>query len=376
MAELGIGLVGSGFMGRSHAMALATAAQAFGLDPCPRLEMLADVSPQTAAAAARHLGFARSTGEWRQLVADPRVDVVHITTPNGLHDAIARAAIAAGKAVHCEKPLALDGAAAHGLADVAEAAGVTTVVGFNYLRNPIQALARDIILGGEIGEIIGFRGIHAENFMCDPTIPFSWKHDPCGGGVAMDLGSHIVSLARFLVGEIREVAGLPHTVHKTRRDERGVARDVGVDDQTHGLLTFDDGATGTLTASWVAAGRTMQLAYEITGTKGSLAFTQERFNELQLYLSGPDRRTNGFRTIVSGPEHEGYAGFCPAAGHQIGFNDVKAIEMARFIECVCAGRPAFPDFRWAAGVQDVIDALALSGNERRWVRVGAQAGTD
>lgn len=371
MTELGIGLVGSGFMGRAHAMAIATAAQAFGLNPRPRLEMLADVDPQAAATAARDLGFARSTGDWRQLVAEPCVDVVHITTPNRLHDEIARAAIAAGKAVHCEKPLANDGAAAHGLADVAEAAGVTTVVGFNYLRNPIQALARDIILNGEIGDIIGFRGVHAEGFMCDPAVPFSWRHEPHGGGAAMDLGSHIVSLARFLVGEIGEVMGLPHTVHKTRRDEGGVARAVGIDDQTHGLLAFDGGATGTISASWVAAGRTMQLAYEITGTLGSVAFTQERFNELQLYRAGPDRRTNGFRTIVSGPEHEGYSGFLPAAGHQIGFNDVKAIEMARFFECVGAGRPAFPDFRWAAGVQDVIDALAQSGGQRAWVRVGA-----
>ncbi len=120
----------------------------------------------------------------------------------------------------------------------------------------------------------------------------------------------------------------------------------------------------------------MQLAYEITGTAGTLVFNQERFNELGLYQTGPDRRTNGFRTILSGPAHEGYSGFLPAAGHQIGFNDMKAIEMARFIECVGAGRPAFPDFRWAAEVQDVIDAMALSGRERCWVPVGRRAAVD
>ncbi len=369
MADLRIGLIGCGFMGRSHAMALATAAQAFGLNPRPRLEMLADVDADTAARAARELGFSRSTSDWRQLVSDPGIDVVHITTPNAMHEPIARAALAAGKAVHCEKPLALDANAAHALADAAEAAGVTTVVGFNYLRNPIQALAREIIAGGEIGEIIGFRGIHAEDFCCDPEIPFSWRHEPHGGGVAMDLGCHIVSLARYLIGEIVEVMALPHTVHKLRRDKDGRAREVETDDQTHALLTFDQGATGTISASWLAAGRAMQLAYEITGTEGTLVFDQSRFNELKLYQAGPDRRINGFRTILSGPEHEGYSGFLPAAGHQIGFNEMKAIEMARFIECISAGRPAFPDFRWAAEIQDVIDAMALSGRERVWVPV-------
>ncbi len=238
MAELGIGLVGCGFMGRCHAMALATAAQAFGLDPGPRLEMLADINADSAAKAARELGFSRSTGDWRQLVADPAVDVVHITAPNSMHDPIARAALSAGKSVHCEKPLALDARAAHALADAADAAGVTTVVGYNYLRNPIQALAREIIAGGEIGEIIGFRGVHAEDFCCDPVTPFSWRHEPLGGGVAMDLGCHIVSLARYLAGEITSVMALPHTVYKMRRDSDDKARKVEVDDQSHALVAF------------------------------------------------------------------------------------------------------------------------------------------
>jgi predicted dehydrogenase len=364
--RLGIGLVGSGFMGRAHAFAFAAAGQIFDLPLKPELVVLADRSAEIAAEAARLLGFARSVGDWRLLVEDKAVDLVAITTPNPLHKPIALAALAAGKAVYCEKPLAATLADAREMKERAEASGLTTLVGFNYLKNPIIGLAREIVAAGEIGEIVSFRGIHAEDYMADPQLPHNFRTDPEGGGVFMDLGSHIVSLARHLAGPIDEVIAATQTVHKTRPSEEG-ARPVAVDDHGHAIARFRNGALGGLTASWLTPGKKMQLEFELVGTKGSIVFSQERFNELHLYAPGDAR--GGFKTLLSGPDTPPYGNFCPAPGHQLGFNDLKTIEVAHLIEAVAAGRPASPDFAEAYEVQRVIAALLRSSAERAWVRI-------
>ena len=160
--ELGIGIIGTGFMGKAHAFAYRAALAAFPDIPAPRLEMIADVEEGLAARAALQYGFARSSASWRQLVNDPRIDVVSITTPNTLHKEMALAAIAAGKHVHCEKPLSPSLAESAQMVEAAEKAGVVTQVGFNYIKNPLLKLARDMVAAGELGEITGFRGIHAE----------------------------------------------------------------------------------------------------------------------------------------------------------------------------------------------------------------------
>jgi predicted dehydrogenase len=369
MSELGIGLIGSGFMGASHAFALAAAGQVFDLPKRPRLELLADASEELAQEAARRFGFARATPDWRALIADPAVDVVHITAPNSFHVPMAKAAIAAGKAVHCEKPLATSLAEASELADLAEEAGTTTIVGFNYLKNPIQALARDLIAAGEIGEIVSFRGIHAEDFMRDPGAAWSWRLDPAGGGATMDMGSHVISMARFLIGDIARVSAHARTVFPARPGPDGAPLKVEVDDHCHALLEFAGGASGALQANWLAAGQTMQLAYEIIGTGGSIGFTQARFNELRLFKDGPDARTSGFRTITAGPAHDPYGAFCPAPGHQLGFNDLKTIEMRDFLTAIAGGGRATPDFREAARIQAVVDAILTAAKERAWVEV-------
>ena len=371
MRRIGIGLIGSGFMGRSHAIALRAVQGIFGDDLAPSLEVLADVDAQGAQRAAASLGFARATADWRELVRDPAVQLVHITTPNALHKPMALAAIAAGRAVYCEKPLAATAADAFEMADAAEAAGVVSAVGFNYLKNPMLLAARAIVAGGEIGEVVSFRGIHAEDYMADPDAPWTWRLDPAGGhGAVADLGSHIISVARFLCGDITELCGQAATVHHARPlPGGGGARAVEVDDQARALLRFASGATGSIEASWVAAGRKMNLAFEVTGTRGTIAFDQERMNELNLYASGGTPGRDGFRTILSGPAHPPYGRFCPAPGHHLGFNDMKTIEVRAVLEAV-AGGPAFlPDFREAARIQATVDAIMDSARARAWVTV-------
>jgi predicted dehydrogenase len=169
-------------MGKAHAFGYSIAARVFDLPFELELHTIAEISDDTAAKAASSLGFARATSDWRSLVADPSIDVVNITTPNALHKEMALAAIARGKHVYCEKPLAPLAIDSREMAEAAEAAGVKTQVGFNYLCNPMLGFARQMIAAGELGEIRGYRGVHAEDYMADSAGPFTFWHDPAGGG--------------------------------------------------------------------------------------------------------------------------------------------------------------------------------------------------
>jgi len=365
-----VGLIGSGFMGRSHAIAMRTAAGVFGLERPLVLELLADVDAPSASRAGLALGIARTTGDWRALVTDAAVDLVDITTPNTLHEPMAMAAIAAKKPVYCEKPLAPDAATAFRMAEAAEAAGVLTFVGFNYLKNPLVRLAREIVESGEIGEVWGFRGLHAEDYMTDPAALWTWRLDPRGGaGAVADLGSHIISLARFVVGEIEAVSSDLSTKVTDRTTADGRRRQVEVDDEARALVRFAGGATGTLEASWVATGRKMYLAFELTGSKGSICLDMERMNELRLFIRGGKPGREGYVEIPAGPTHPDYAPFCPAPGHQLGFNEIKAIEVKAIADALAGGPAFYPDFREAALIQATVDAILLSARERRWVEV-------
>jgi predicted dehydrogenase len=366
---LRIGMIGSGFMGRAHALAFRTVPAVFETGLVPELELLADVDRATAEAAAARLGFRRATGDWRELVADPEIDLVDITAPNVLHEPIARAALSAGKIVYCEKPLAPDAAQARRMVEAAR--GTPTMVGFNYLKNPLVALAREIVRSGEIGEVVSLRGIHAEDYMTDPDAPWTWRLDPAGGaGALADLGSHIIALARFLVGPIAEVHADLHTVVDRRPERPGGprVREVAVNDRAAALVRFAGGARGTLEASWVATGRKMQLAFEVTGSKGTVVLDHERLNELQLYKLGQERGRAGFVTVPTGPDHPPYGAFCPAPGHQLGFNDLKVIEVRDLLQALAEGRRPWPDFEEAFEVQRVVDAMLRSAAESRWVR--------
>ena len=370
--ELGIGIIGTGFMGKAHAFAYRAALAAFPDIPVPRLEMIADVDAGSAAKAAHQYGFARSSGNWRDLVNDPRVDVVSVTTPNTLHKEMALAAIAAGKHVHCEKPLSPTLKESLEMVEAAEKAGVATQVGFNYIKNPLLKLAREMVEAGELGEITGFRGIHAEDYMHDPESPYSWRIDPVGGpGVIADLGSHIIGMARFLLGPIAEVSADVRTVVKSRPVARGAKdrKDVLVDDVARILVNFGRGCGGTIEANWIATGRKMQLGFELTGEKGSLVFTQERLNELMFYRAGGDPRTSGYVKIEAGPQHPPYGQFCVAGGHELGFNDLKTIEMGEFLRAIGEGRRSTPDFREAYEIQKVVEASIASSKSRQWTKV-------
>ena len=220
---------------------------------------------------AGSLGFRKATADWRELLTDPDIDIIDITTPNLLHKEMALAAIAHGKHVYCEKPLAPTVAECAEMVAAAEKAGVVTQVGFNYLKNPMIFLAKDLIESGEIGEIRSVRGIHAEDFMMDASAPWSWRLDPnSGGGALADIGSHIIASLRHLVGPITSVLAETIIQVPARPIARGSSemRAVEVDDITRAFVRFESGATGSFEANWSATGRKMQHDFEIYGIEG------------------------------------------------------------------------------------------------------------
>ena len=371
--RLRIGLIGSGFMGKAHAFGYTMAARVFDLPYELELHTLADINGEAANKAAAALGFSRGTADWRSLVADPAIDVVNITSPNALHKEMALAAIAAGKHVYCEKPLAPLATDASEMAFAAEAAGMKTQVGFNYLCNPMLGLAREMIAAGELGEIRGYRGLHAEDYMADSAGPFTFRHDPAGGGALADIGSHALATAEFLMGPaagpIIEVMGDCVTMITERPDGKGGHRRVEVDDVGRAFLRFASGATGSIEGNWIATGRKMQHDFEVYGTRGALAFSQERFSELHFFSTADSRGRQGFRRIEAAPDHPPYGLFCVAPGHQLGFNDLKAIEVAGFLEAI-AGRRAEPfNFRAGLRIQTLVETIHASSRAGGWQAV-------
>jgi predicted dehydrogenase len=376
MAEIGVGLIGTGFMGDCHAQAFAAVGGLFEPALRPRLELVADVAPGAAERCARKYGFRRHTLDWEALVTDDAVDVVSVTSPNALHKPMALAAIAAGKHVWCEKPLALGAADAAELAAAAERRGVQTLVGYNYLRSPAIQFARRIVQGGDLGEPIAFRACFDEEYLASPDAPFSWRCEraAAGTGALGDLGSHAVSLARFLLGDVAAVCADAATVVPRRRPRgadgvAGAPREVENEDLAHALLRFESGVRGTLATSRVAWGRKNGLDLEVHGTRGALRFTQERFNELQLFLADDRPERNGFRTILTGPAHPPYGRYNPAGGHGLGFNELKVAEAADLLAAIAGRRPAYPDFREGAAIEAVLDAVVESTRCGAWVAV-------
>ncbi|AJK08380.1 hypothetical protein CH55_1593 [Yersinia pestis] len=373
MKEVRIGLIGTGYIGKAHAIAYAQAPTVFELRGKLVREMVAEVSPALAAQRAQAFGFNRFTCDWRELVADPAIDVVDICSPNYLHKEMALAAIHHGKHVYAEKPLALNARDASEMAAAATRAGVKTLVGFNYIKNPSAKLAKEIIERGEIGEVIHFYGTHNEDYMADPNTPIHWHclHATAGLGALGDLAAHIVSMAQYLVGEITQVCGDLKTVVVTRPASVGSSARVAVEneDQAHAMVRFVNGAQGVIEASRVACGRKMGLSYMITGTQGAISFTQERMAELKLYLHNDPVNRQGFRTLLVGPAHPEYAAFCMAAGHGIGFNDQKTVEVRDLIDGIAMDTPLRPDFAEGWKVSRILDAIALSHQDSRWVNV-------
>ena len=357
---LGIGLIGTGFMGKAHALAWRNAGSVMGNLAALRLELLCDTPLDKAQAMAAQFGFARATDDWRALMRDPAIDIISITTPNALHHDMALAALAAGKHVWCEKPMALSLPQAEAMARAARKAGVQTLLGYNYIRNPAYRHAQHLIAAGRIGRLAHFRGWVDEDYQADPDLPWTWRarKSDAGLGALGDLGCHLVAMMLGLMPDVESLIADTQIIHPTRSLPEGGSAAVENEDTATAILRFVSGAQGSLSTSRSAWGRKNRLDWEVHGTKGMISFAQERLNELQLYVNEGPAAEQGFRTILTGPTHPPYGVFIPAPGHQLGFNDLKVIEAAELLTAIAGGSPAWPDFTQGCRIERIIHAIA------------------
>jgi predicted dehydrogenase len=387
---LRVGLVGHGFMGRMHSLAWQAVGRAVELPLLPELTALAGRDGAAVERAARAWGWQSWTDDWRSLVERDDIDIVDITTPGALHAEIALAALAAGKHVLCEKPLANTLAEAREMmaaARDAAARGVLSMVGFNYRRTPALALARDLVAQGRVGEIRHVRAVYLQDWINDPEFPLVWRlrKEEAGSGALGDLGAHIVDLAYFLTG--RRITGLS-ALTRTFVEERPLATSAsglsGAAGSERGRVTVDDaavffadcegGALATFEATRFAPGRKNAMRIEVNGSDGSVAFDFEAMNELQFYDATVDSAGAGFtRILATEPQHPYLDAWWPP-GHGLGYDHTFVNQKRDLIEAIAAGKPPVPSFADGLYVQGVLSAVedsARSGSG--WTAVTQEA---
>ncbi len=368
MAEIGIGIIGGGYMGKAHAVAMSAVGAVFDTALRPRLEMICASTSESAERYRRAYGFRRATADWRALVDDPKVEAIIIASPQETHRDIAPAAFAAGKPVFCEKPLGASLEDSAAMVAAATASGLPNMIGFNYIRTPASQFARQLIAAGEIGEITMFRGEHTEDFYADPNAPATWRTSGMANGTMGDLAPHMLNAALALMGPITRVMGEVETVHASRPGGT-----VDNDDQAQIMCRFANGANGgamgQLYASRIATGRKMGYAYEVTGTKGAIRFDQEDQNALWLYRADGPEAERGFRKILAGPAHPDYLPFCQGPGHGTGYQDQIIIEARDFLRAIETGQPIWPTFQDGHEVNRVVAAVLASAREEKWKNI-------
>lgn len=366
MTAIGIGILGGGYMGKAHSVAMSSVGAVFNTALRPRLEMICASSTESAKRYQEAYGFARSTDDWRVLVNDPAVEAIVIATPQETHKEIAEAAFALGKPVFCEKPLGASISESAAMVAAAEKAGVVNMTGFNYIRTPASQFARKLIADGAIGDVTWFRGEHTEDFYADPEAPATWRTTGMANGTMGDLAPHMINAALALLGPIDQVMADVETVHKSRP-----GGEVTNDDHAQMMCRFANGVMGHMYFSRVATGRKMGYAYEVSGTKGAIRFDQEDQNAIWLYSMDEPEATRGFRKILTGPAHPDYKPFCLGPGHGTGYQDQIIIEAKDFLEAIATKTNTWPTFKDGHDVNRIVAAALASSNAKSWQDVKA-----
>lgn len=369
MDQIGVGLIGTGYMGKCHALAWNAVASVFGDVPRPRLVTLCDVPEDRARSYAAQFGFAKATADWRTLLADPAIDVISITTPNQFHAEMAIAALGAGKHVWCEKPMATTLKDAEAMREAARNSGKVALLGYNYIQNPAIAHARRLIEGGAIGPVNHVRVEMDEDFMADPHAKFSLRDGASSGyGALDDFGVHAFSLIWSLCGGVARVLGDMARPYQDRPAESG-RRAVETHDIATVLMRLENGASAVVALNRAAWGRKGRIFVQVFGAKGSLVYDQERLNELLLFTADGAPETSGFRTILTGPVHAPFDRFMPAPGHQLGFNELKVIEARALIGRLRGEATHAITFEEGIRIERTVDAVARSAKAGAWVEV-------
>ena len=371
--EANVALIGYAFMGKAHSNAYRQVNPFFAPTLRPRMKVICGRTPSAVRAAAREYGWDEAATDWQEVVARKDIDIVDVSTPGDSHMEIAIAAARAGKAVLCEKPLANTVRDAERMLAAVEKAGVVHMICHNYRRAPAVMLAKQLIAEGQLGEIRHYRGTYLQDWITDPNFPLVWRLDKkkAGSGALGDIAAHSIDLARFLVGEISEVAGDLKTFVKTRPlvDNPKKSGRVTVDDASVSLVRFANGAIGTIEATRMAPGRKNYNRFEINGSRGSLAFDLERMNELELYLEADQPRVRGFRRILVTESTHPYVKAWWPPGHIIGYEHTFTHTVYDLLEAMARDKVPQPNFADGVRNQRVLGAIEKAAATRRWISV-------
>ncbi|WP_262056719.1 Gfo/Idh/MocA family protein [Streptomyces sp. STR69] len=379
VTSLGVAVVGFGWMGRVHTQAYARVPHHFPqLTVRPQLVSVAEDVPGRAEQAAEQFGFASTTRDWREVVADPRVQAVSITAPNFLHREIGVAMAEAGKHIWIEKPVGLSTADASAVSDAVTKAGVQGAVGFNYRNAPAVEAARDLIASGELGTVTHIRVRLFSDYAAHPDGALTWRYEleRGGHGVLGDLASHGADLARHLLGDITSLAAdtaifLPQRARPTGATAGhalatgGELGPVENEDYVNCLLRFASGARGVLEACRVSVGEQNNYGFEVHGTKGAVFWDFRRMNELAV-SRGTTYQDQPVTTVYVGPGDGEFGAFQPGAANAMGYDDLKVIEAYRFLRSVAEDKPYGATLPDAVHSAAVLDAMVRSVESGGW----------
>ena len=373
MRIVNVAVIGYGFMGRAHSNAYRQVVPFFAPRVTPRLKVLCGRTRGNVELAAARLGFEEVATDWRSVVSRKDVDLIDICTPGDSHAEIAVAAAQAGKVVFCEKPLGNSVKEAESMLAAVRKARVVHMVCHNYRRAPAVMLAKTLIAEGRLGTIRHFRGTYLQDWLVDPSFPLLWRLEKskAASGALGDIGSHVVDLARFLVGDVTEVAGMKATFVK-ERPLPGQSRKKGkvtVDDAAAALVRFDNGAIGTIEATRLAPGRQNYNRFEVNGSAGSLAFNLERMNELDVQLETDEPALKGFRTILATDRLHPYMKAWWPRGHLIGYEHTFTHTVFDLLEAVADQTLPTPNFEDGLAIQRVLSGIERAADCRKWVLV-------
>jgi len=372
--QINVALIGYAFMGKAHSNAYRQVPRFFSPRLTPRMKVICGRTRSNVEAAAADLGWDEAATDWEEVVNRKDIDLVDVVTPGDSHMEIAIAAAKAGKAVFCEKPLANSVRDAERMLAAVEKAGVVNMICHNYRRAPAVMLAKQLIERGDLGEIRHYRGTYLQDWITDPKFPLVWRlqKEKAGSGALGDIAAHSIDLARFLVGEITDVAADLATFIKTRPlpGEPKKKGRVTVDDASTSLVRFKNGAIGTIEATRMAPGRKNYNRFEINGSRGSVAFDLERMNELELYLESDPPSIRGFRRIlVTESGHPYIRGWWPP-GHIIGYEHTFTHTVFDLLEGMARGKSPQPTFADGVRNQRVLGAIEKAAATRRWISLG------
>ncbi|TDL93180.1 Gfo/Idh/MocA family oxidoreductase [Vibrio vulnificus] len=377
-------MIGYQFMGKAHSHAYRDIPFFFKTNAKPVLKAISGRNEKALKEAAEDMGWESYETDWRKLIERDDIDVIDIVTPNHTHAEIAIAAAEAGKHIITEKPLALTLEEAKRMHEAAKKYDIIHMICHNYRFVPAIQFVKKLIEDGRLGKIYHFRANYLQDFIMDPEFPLIWrlKKEISGSGSLGDIGAHSIDLARFLVGEIKEVVGTTETFIKERplgemtgglraQVNSNATGEVTVDDAVAFITRFENGALGTFEATRFAGGNRNKNTFEINGEKGSVRWNMESMNDLDVYFSDDEQGLQGFRTINCTEVQHPYAEAYWTAGHIIGYEHTFIHLLYEFLNGIVTNIQPEPNFKDGVKNQAILTAIEQSSNNRQWEKISS-----